>query len=82
MMSNASSETSLLIMDVAYDIAIGGVYGRGVCLIGCAYGAVGRCRLEAVENCELLLVERLCLERLLTGVKVTSETDFDAPWKS
>lgn len=73
----ASSDPSLPpSTEVVYDLAIGGVYGRGVWRIGCAYGAVGRCKTpEFVENCELLLVVRLCLERPFTGANVTSEAE-------
>lgn len=58
MMSSTSSDASLFEEFAVKDLAIGGVYGRGVCRMGNAYGADGRCGLEEMEKFELLLVER------------------------
>lgn len=47
--------------DVLYELAMGGVYGRGVCRMGCTYCAPKRGLLDVVvdESCEVALVVRL-----------------------
>lgn len=42
-----------------YEFAMGGVYGRGVCRIGCTYCAPKRGLLDVVDSCEVTLVVRL-----------------------
>lgn len=72
----SSASVSLPSTEAGVDLDMGGVYGRGVWRAGGMYVAVGRCRLEDVENCEVFEVERLCrLRPFFTEAKLTSTTE-------
>lgn len=72
----SSASVSLPSTDAGVDFDMGGVYGRGVWRAGGMYGAVGRCKLEDVENCEVFEVERVCRWRpFFTEAKLTSTTE-------
>jgi hypothetical protein len=72
----SSAPISLPNTEDGVDLEMGGVYGRADGRM--EYGAVGRCRLEEVENCEVFEVLRPWrLLRGFTEVKLTSETDSE-----
>lgn len=53
-MTLSESLSPLSKTDAGVDLEMGGVYGRGVWRMG----GKGRCRLDEVENCEVLEVLR------------------------